>query len=186
MSLEISSKLGLSVWNIREHKDDRGLFLESFKSSIFSQQTQDVRISQVNVSMSKFGVLRGLHGIASTSFGSKFVTCLKGRILDVVVDVRPDSINYGEYEFFEISNEGRIVIHVPSGFAHGFLALEDETLVCYAQDFEYDEKLEYAINAFDPQINILWPLGIDFLQSKKDSEAQSLSEFGDQFPNRFQ
>jgi hypothetical protein len=89
-------------------------------------------------------------------------------------------------QFFEISNERRIVIHVPSGFAHGFLALEDETLVCYAQDFEYDKKLEYAINAFDPQINILWPLGIDFLQSKKDSEAQSLSEFGDQFPNRFQ
>ena len=186
MSLELSSKLGLAVWNTREHNDHRGIFLESFKSSIFSEQTQNVHISQVNVSISKFGVLRGLHGIASPSFGSKFVTCLTGRILDVVVDVRPDSTNYGEYEFFEISNEKRFVIHVPSGFAHGFLAIEDETLVCYAQDFEYDQKLEYAINAFDPQINILWPSGIDFLQSKKDSEAQQLSEFASQRPNRFQ
>ena len=186
MSFELSSKLGLSLWNTQDHTDDRGTFFETFKSSIFNGEGQDIKALQVNVSISKFGVLRGLHGIASDGFGSKFVTCLKGRILDVVVDVRSNSINYGKYEFFEISNEHRIVVHVPPGFAHGFLSLENETLVSYAQDFEYDQNVEFAITAFDPQLDIAWPSGIDFVQSKKDSEAQRLSEFESLFSNRFQ
>lgn len=130
------------------YHDHRGYFQE-----LFSQKDLHFNIAQINCSLSKRNVLRGLH-IAPFA---KLVYCVKGKIFDVVADVRKGSKTYLKWHGVELSGENQCALFVPSHCGHGFLSLEDDSLVVYAQDGIYDPKLESSIHYADPKLNIKWP-----------------------------
>lgn len=157
------------------HPDDRGTFHEWFKASDFENAVgYPFDLQQANVSTSKAGVLRGLHYADVPPGQAKFVGCLSGRIIDVVVDIREGSETFGKWEAVELSSENRKSIYIPIGFAHGFVALEDST-VAYLTSAEYTPGAEHEINAFDPAIGIEWP-EVDFIMSEKDRNAPALAD----------
>lgn len=159
----------------RIHPDDRGTFHEWFKASEFEAATgHPFDLQQANLSTSKAGVLRGLHYAEVPPGQAKFVACAAGRILDVVVDVRRGSETFGKHATFELSADNRHGVYLPVGFAHGFLALTDATVV-YLTTSEYQPGVEHGIDPFDAELGIRWP-EMDHLLSAKDRGAVSLSE----------
>ena len=156
-------------------KDERGFFLESYKESEFKRYGLDLEFKQENLSMSKKGVFRGLHYQLAPKSQGKLVRCVKGSILDIVVDIRKNSPYYAKYVSSELSAENKHMLWVPPGFAHGFLALEDDTVVLYKTDEEYSPDDDKAIAWNDPDINIKWPIGNPKL-SEKDAKAPLLKD----------
>ena len=153
------------------HGDERGFFVETWRT----EWLPDVRFVQANHSRSSRGVLRGMHfqigeGIA------KLVRCGRGRILDVAVDVRPDSPTFGQWEAHELDDETHRQLFVPVGFAHGFCVLSDVADVLYQQDGYYDPEAERGINPADPEVGIEWPDLGGFTVSEKDQAAPPLAE----------
>lgn len=158
----------------RIHPDDRGTFHEWFKATEFEAATgHPFDLQQANLSTSKAGVLRGLHYAEVPPGQAKFVACAAGRILDVVVDVRRGSETFGKHATFELSAENRHGVYLPVGFAHGFLALEDATVV-YLTTSEYQPGVEHGIDPFDAELGIDWP-AMDHQLSAKDRDAVALS-----------
>ncbi|MGP6174817.1 dTDP-4-dehydrorhamnose 3,5-epimerase [Corynebacterium sp. A21] len=157
------------------HPDERGSFHEWFKASAFEEATgHPLDLQQANLSTSKAGVLRGLHFAEVPPGQAKFVSCVHGRILDVVVDVRRGSETFGRHIAVELSAANREGLYIPVGFAHGFLALEDST-VTYLTTAEYQPGVEHGINPFDAELAIAWP-EMDYLLSAKDRSAPALQE----------
>lgn len=157
----------------RIHPDDRGTFHEWFKASEFEAATgHPFDLQQANLSTSRAGVLRGLHVAEVPPGQAKFVVCVAGRILDVVVDVRVGSKTFGRHVALELSSDNRHGVYIPVGFAHGFLALEDST-VAYLTSAEYTPGVEHAISPYS--VGIDWP-GEDHLLSDKDRGAGTLEE----------
>jgi dTDP-4-dehydrorhamnose 3,5-epimerase len=140
--------------------DHRGYFQE-----LFSQKDLPAfKVAQINCSVSQKNVLRGLH---VASFG-KLVYCIKGKIFDVVADVRKDSKTYCQYDSVMLSGENQKALFIPPFCAHGFLSLEDDSIVVYAQDGLYDDTTEISVNYADPKLNIKWP---SMILSEKDANA---------------
>ncbi|WP_055122319.1 dTDP-4-dehydrorhamnose 3,5-epimerase [Corynebacterium oculi] len=157
------------------YPDQRGTFHEWFKASEFEQATgYPLDVQQANLSTSTAGVLRGLHYAEVPPGQGKLVMCAAGSIFDVLVDVREGSENFGRWAGFELSEENRRGLYIPAGFAHGFLALSDATVV-YLTTSEYQPEVEHGIDPYDPQIGIEWPAG-EALLSAKDRQAPSLAE----------
>ncbi|WP_047239483.1 dTDP-4-dehydrorhamnose 3,5-epimerase [Corynebacterium epidermidicanis] len=157
------------------HPDSRGTFHEWFKASEFEEATGfPFDLQQANISTSKSGVLRGLHFADVPPGQAKFVSCVQGRVLDVVVDVRAGSPTFKRWQSFELSADNRHSVYVPIGFAHGFVALEDST-VAYLTTSEYDPSGEHEIDPFDPELGIEWP-EMDYVLSVKDKVAPKLAE----------
>jgi dTDP-4-dehydrorhamnose 3,5-epimerase len=135
-----------------------------------------IPILQSNVSNSRKNVIRGIHFNQKQDFQAKWVTCLHGEILDVIVDLRLDSPTFAKWEAVTLNpTNGKSVI-LDSGLGHAFIALTDETIVNYSLTSRYDLKLEKSIHPLDPDIGINWP-GVDWILSKKDQSAQSLNQF---------
>lgn len=166
----------------RIHRDERGLLTESFTKTMALQSTgYDFQTLQVNTSVSRFGTLRGLHLQKAPPGQAKYVFVPKGKILDILVDLRPESESFKEMEMFELSEDNRHGLLVPPGVGHGFLALDDDTCVTYLCDNYYIPDKEISIN--------MLTLGMDFdaifrrhgiakpIFSEKDASAQSLSEY---------
>lgn len=139
--------------------DNRGYFQE-----LFSQNDLPFKVAQINCSLSQRNVLRGLHVVPF----AKLVYCVKGKIFDVVADVRKGSETYLGWHGVELSGENQYALYVPPHCAHGFLSMEDDSLVIYAQDGIYDPKVETSINYADPKLNIKWP---NVILSDKDKIA---------------
>ncbi|MDP9852079.1 dTDP-4-dehydrorhamnose 3,5-epimerase [Corynebacterium lowii] len=158
------------------HPDRRGAFHEWFKASEFEQATgYPLDVQQANMSTSKAGVLRGLHYAEVPPGQAKLVTCSAGAIFDVLVDVRTGSETFGQWAGFELSEENRQGLYIPAGFAHGFLALSDATVV-YLTTSEYAPEVEHGIDPLDPAIGIEWPVaGGQPILSSKDQQAPSLA-----------
>lgn len=155
------------------HPDERGSFHEWFKASDFEEATGfPFDLQQANVSTSKRGVVRGLHFADVPPGQAKFVSCLSGAILDVIVDIREGSPTFAQHLSVELSAANRHSVFIPVGFAHGFLALHDAT-VAYLTTSEYDPSVEHAIDPFDTELGISWGQG-EYLLSDKDSSAPSL------------
>lgn len=162
--------------------DERGLFMETFNShevnirhSTHPRLKEQVTIfPQDNVSYSSPGVLRGLH-IQRNNPQGKLVRCLKGRILDVIVDLRPDSPSFKKWGAFELNTESKKMLWVPPGYAHGFYSY-DESIVYYKCSTLYDKESDGGINPFDPELNIKWPSKSPIM-SGKDKNLPSLSEW---------
>ncbi|AZA14464.1 dTDP-4-dehydrorhamnose 3,5-epimerase [Corynebacterium choanae] len=158
------------------HPDERGSFAEWFKTSEFIELTgYPFGVEQANVSVSREGVIRGLHFAELPPGQAKWVHCAAGTILDVIVDIRSGSPTFGKHTTVELSAENRKSVFVPDGFAHGFAAITDAT-VMYLTTAEYNPVVEHGINPFDPTLNIAWPAGMDIL-SEKDRFAPAFQDF---------
>jgi dTDP-4-dehydrorhamnose 3,5-epimerase len=156
--------------------DDRGWFMEFFKESTFREVGLAVRFVQDNFSLSRRGVVRGLHFQVEPSAQGKLITCIRGAIFDVVVDLRPDSQTFGKWESVELSEENKMACYVPEGFAHGFQALKDTSRVLYKCTTEYSKEHEAGIIYNDPDLGIPWPLPSPSL-SDKDLNLPSFADW---------
>ena len=166
---------GLKIITPKFHKDQRGIFYESYKKRDFEKLGITNEFVQSNVSVSKINGLRGLHFQVKPSAQAKLVTVLKGSIFDVAVDIRKGSPTFGQYQSIELSEEDGKMFWLPEGFAHGFLSLKDNTKVMYWVTSEYSPQHERGIIWNDPSIGIKWP-SITPILSEKDLEFKRLEE----------
>ena len=152
--------------------DGRGSFFESYKKEAFNEALgQEVSFVQDNESFSSKGVLRGLHFQKGAFAQAKLVRVVHGSVLDVAVDLRPDSTTYGEHFSIKLSADNKNQLFVPRGFAHGFVVLSDTAVFSYKCDNYYNKTSESGIIYNDPTLNIDWKLPSNQLKlSKKDLE----------------
>ena len=148
--------------------DNRGFFLESYKKSEFLDNGINVDFVQDNHSKSTKGVLRGLHYQANPFPQAKLVRCIKGKIYDVAVDIRPNSTTFGEYVKVELSQENKQMLYIPEGFAHGFVVLSEEAEILYKTSGEYCPQADRGIKWNDEKIAINWDIDFDPILSDKD------------------
>jgi dTDP-4-dehydrorhamnose 3,5-epimerase len=168
---------GLVIIEPRAFPDERGFFMESYKQSDFEKAGILGPFVQDNHSRSKRGVLRGLHFQRPPYAQGKLVRVSRGRAWDVAVDLRKGSPTFGKYFALELSESNRLMFWIPAGFAHGFLALEDDTELQYKCTAEYNAASDGGLRWNDPDIAIAWPdIGIPPLVSAKDAALPLLRE----------
>lgn len=155
--------------------DSRGYFMESYSERDFARLVAPIRFVQDNESRSRYGVVRGLHYQREPYSQSKLVRCLEGRVLDVAVDIRPESPTYGKYVAVELSADNHRQLFIPKGFAHGFAVLSKEALFAYKCDEFYHPEAECGIAWDDPTLSIDWGLPKeDIILSEKDKGYNNL------------
>lgn len=167
------------VWIIepKVFNDARGYFMEVFKEEEFRANIGDVHFVQDNESKSSFGVLRGLHYQKGEYSQAKLVRVIKGKVLDVAVDLRRSSPTFGKYVSVELSEENKRQFFIPRGFAHGFLVLSEEAIFTYKVDNGYAPQAEASIRFNDETIGIDWPVAeSQFILSEKDGHAVSFKD----------
>ncbi|MGL5789884.1 MAG: dTDP-4-dehydrorhamnose 3,5-epimerase [Bacteroidales bacterium] len=168
---------GLVIIEPRVFGDDRGYFFESFSQKHFEEKVCKATFIQDNESKSSYGVLRGLHFQKPPYCQSKLVRVVKGKVLDVAVDIRKGSPTFGKYVAVELSEENKRQFFVPRGFAHGFVVLSDEAIFQYKCDNYYSPESEGSVAWNDPTINIDWQIDLqDMKLSYKDQTAPKLEE----------
>jgi dTDP-4-dehydrorhamnose 3,5-epimerase len=158
--------------------DDRGFFLETYRQQLFAEHGIDTNFVQDNCSYSHRGALRGLHYQIEQP-QAKLVMVLKGKVLDVAVDIRKGSPTYGQHVSVELSEENKHLLYIPTGFAHGFAVLQDDTYFQYKCSDYYFPQGERGIFWNDPALNIEWPLEEPIL-SGKDQNLPLLEEVQDE------
>ena len=161
------------VWH-----DDRGNFREWFKAEEIAQVTgMNFEVVQANLSESKYGVLRGIHYSLAPAGQSKLVTCITGKVKDVIVDIRPKSPTFGKYVEFNLTGGSGDILLISSGLGHGFVSLEERSIVAYLVTSPYSPSEEFEINPLDSVIGINWGLPISEISlSPKDIAAPTLQE----------
>lgn len=151
--------------------DDRGIFREWFKLEELKENgIPGFEVRQANTSISKKGVIRGIHYSSEINGQTKLVTCTSGSVLDVIVDLRPESKTYGDHLEVELSQSVGKCVYISSGLGHGFQALEENSVITYLLDKEFSPNEEFGINPVDPNLKIKWPL-LDFHISEKDRKS---------------
>ncbi|MDC0080497.1 dTDP-4-dehydrorhamnose 3,5-epimerase [Flavobacteriaceae bacterium] len=162
---------GLVICEPTKYYDERGFFSETFRKDLFQDFIgHNIDFCQENFSESKFGVLRGLHFQKEPFSQSKLISVVKGKILDVAVDLRKNSKNYGENFCIELDDVKNQQLFIPKGFAHGFLVLSESAKVCYKVDNFYNPDAECGLNYNDPSLNIDWKINSDLIiVNKKDT-----------------
>lgn len=160
------------------HADRRGDFFEWLTEREFGEMTgHSLNIRQANCSVSAAGALRGLHFVELPPSQGKYITCVKGSVFDVVVDIRVGSPTYGRWDSVLLDDVDRRSIYLSEGLAHGFLALQDDSTVMYLCSTPYEPDREHTICATDPAIGIDWPVPpAHLLLSDRDAAAPSLAE----------
>lgn len=157
--------------------DDRGSFHEWFKAEDFREALgYDLDLVQANCSVSRRGVLRGVHFADVPPSQSKYVKCVRGAVLDVIVDIRVGSPTFGRWEAVRLDEENRHAVFLSEGLGHAFMALTDDATVVYLCSAGYAPGREHGINPLDPALGIEWPEGFEPVLSEKDAEAPSLAE----------
>ena len=156
------------------HGDERGFFMETYRKSAYAELGISEDFVQDNHSRSRLGVVRGMHFQPGQS---KLVRCARGSILDVLVDIRPGSATFGEWEGFELSDVNGHQLYCPDGFAHGFCVTSDEADVVYKVSTYYDAATESGFRYDDPEVGIEWP-AIELTPSQRDATAPTLAELG--------
>jgi dTDP-4-dehydrorhamnose 3,5-epimerase len=174
MQFKESRIRGVIVIIPRIFSDERGLFFESYNQKEFEENNIPFDFVQDNQSFSIKGTLRGLHFQKAPFAQGKLVRVITGKVLDVVVDMRPDSATFGQYETFILDGLSNQLLYIPEGFAHGFLALED-TILSYKCTQLYNKTSESGVSWNDPQLGIEWGI-LDPIVSEKD---QLLPNFQD-------
>jgi dTDP-4-dehydrorhamnose 3,5-epimerase len=171
---------GLLLFNPKIFKDERGEFFETYNYEKYASQLPHVNFVQDNLSKSHKNVLRGLHFQLPPFDQGKLVQVIKGRALDVAVDIRKNSKTYGHYFSVELSEINKIQFWIPPGFAHGFLSLEDETLFAYKCTKNYSPGHEKTILWNDLQLAIDWK-ETEPIVSSKDTQGIQFSDFNSPF-----
>lgn len=181
MKVEKTSIEGLLILEPRVFGDDRGCFFESFNQDKFNEFVgEEVTFVQDNQSVSSKNVLRGLHFQNPPFAQGKLVRVIQGSVIDVAVDIRKESPTYGQHVAVELSAENNKQFWIPPGFAHGFLAQEDNTIFAYKCTNNYAPSSEGSLLWNDKDINIDWDVQ-DPIVSSKDEEAEEFCNFVSQF-----
>ena len=168
---------GSWVFTPLQHADDRGVFLESFKESVFSDVVgHSFDLKQMNISVSQRGTVRGIHFADVPPGQAKYVQCFAGSILDVVVDIRVGSATFGEWAAVELDSITRKGLYVAEGLGHAFCALTESATVGYLCSEPYAPTREHGINPLDSDLGISWPNLSNLVLSDKDAEAPSLAD----------
>ncbi len=159
-------------------EDDRGYFFEKFNEKTFEELTsQNGHFVQDNISKSSYGVLRGLHLQKGEHAQAKLVSCLEGKVLDVAVDLRPDSPTFGKWYSIELTAENKLQLYVPRGFGHGFSVLSKTAVFSYKCDNFYNKESEGGVLWNDSDLNIDWKLPKnDVILSEKDMVMPAFSK----------
>ena len=160
---------GVYIIEPKVFNDARGYFMEAWKLQEFNEHIGNVDFIQDNESKSSFGVLRGLHYQKGEFSQAKLVRVIKGKVLDVAVDIRKSSPTFGKHVMVELSEDNKRQFFIPRGFAHGFLVLSEEAIFTYKVDNPYAPQAEAGIRWNDPDLNIEWPIDFSKVQtSEKD------------------
>ncbi len=158
-------------------EDDRGLFLESFKESVFHEATgRSLDLQQMNISVSRYGTVRGVHFADVPPGQAKYVQCFQGRILDIVVDIRVGSPTFGQWEAVELDSTTRSGLFIAEGLGHAFCALTESVTVGYVCSTPYAPDREHGIHPLDRDLALPWPTDADSVLSPKDAAAPGLRE----------
>jgi dTDP-4-dehydrorhamnose 3,5-epimerase len=171
---------GLVLLTPTKHGDDRGFFMETYRADAWAAQGVPTEFVQDNHSRSRRGTVRGMHFQTSPGQG-KLVRVARGRVLDVVVDVRRASPTFGQWEAFELDDEGAQQLWIPVGFAHGFCVLSDVADFVYKRTSYYDPATEAGFSFADPDVGIEWPEG-ELIYSQRDRDAPRLAQIADSLP----
>ena len=167
----------LHVFEPRVFADDRGYFFETFNQASWPDMVAQRPYVQDNEAYSSFGVLRGLHYQIPPFAQAKLVRVVTGKVLDVVVDIRPDSATYGESYAEILSDENKRQMYVPRGFAHGYVVLSDTAIFCYKCDNYYSKEHEGGVYYNDPKLCIDWMIDVANCElSEKDKILPSFGE----------
>ncbi|HEY2947663.1 MAG TPA: dTDP-4-dehydrorhamnose 3,5-epimerase [Micromonosporaceae bacterium] len=172
-------QLGIDgAWEItpERHGDRRGLFLEWFREDrLIEAVGHPLRLAQANLSVSARGVVRGIHFADVPPGQAKYITCVRGAVLDVVVDVRVGSPTFGRWEGVRLDDLDRRAVYLAEGLGHGFCALTDDATLAYLCSEPYDPPAERAVHPLDPALGIDWPEAAPTL-SARDDAAPTLAE----------
>ncbi len=178
MHIEQTFIKDLVVITPRVFCDERGYFFESFNKKFFQNVSPEHEFVQDNESYSEYGTLRGLHFQTGAHAQSKLVRAIKGRILDVAVDLRLRSLTFGKYFSTELTEDNKKQLFVPRGFAHGFVVLSDYAIVQYKCDNYYNKEAESGIRFDDIELNIRWLLDKnDLIINERDLNFSSFADF---------
>jgi dTDP-4-dehydrorhamnose 3,5-epimerase len=158
-----------------QYGDDRGVFLEWFRSEQLDVVGHPFRLAQANASVSRPGVVRGIHYADVPPGQAKYVTCVRGAVLDVVVDLRAGSPTFGAWDAVRLDDADRRVLYLAEGLGHGFCALEPDSTVVYLCSDVYRPGAEHGVHPLDPLLDIDWPVESPVL-STKDAAAPSLAD----------
>jgi dTDP-4-dehydrorhamnose 3,5-epimerase len=165
---------GVYVIEPRVFNDARGYFMETWKQAEFEEYIGKVQFIQDNESKSSYGVLRGLHYQKGDASQAKLVRVIKGRVLDVAVDIRRSSPTFGKHVMVELSEDNKRQFYIPRGFAHGFLVLSDEAIFIYKVDNSYAPQQDAGIRWNDPELGIEWPIDPKDVQTSEKDLRQPL------------
>jgi dTDP-4-dehydrorhamnose 3,5-epimerase len=173
---------GVVIIEPKVFQDARGYFFESFSQREFEAKVCQINFVQDNESMSSYGVMRGLHFQRPPFAQSKLVRCVKGRVLDVAVDIRKGSPTYGQHVAVELSEDNHRQFFVPRGFAHGFVVLSETAVFQYKCDNFYAPEADGGINIKDDALGIDWQIPMEkAILSEKDLKHVSLKDFDSPF-----
>ena len=173
---------GVVIVEPKVFKDARGYFFESFSQREFEEKVRKINFVQDNESMSSYGVMRGLHFQCPPFTQSKLVRCVKGKLLDVAVDIRKGSPTYGQHVAIELSEDNHRQFFVPRGFAHGFVVLSETAVFQYKCDNFYAPQADGGISIKDDSLGIDWHITTDkVLLSEKDTLHACLKDFDSPF-----
>lgn len=180
MNVQETGIAGLLVIEPQVFSDERGFFLETYSRDRYREVGISEEFVQDNLSSSRSGVLRGLHYQAPPFAQGKLVSVLRGRVLDVALDIRQGSPTYGQHAAVELSAANHRQFWIPAGFAHGFVALEDDTVFAYKCTAPYSKDHDRGIRWNDPAVGIKWGVN-DPIVSAKDQTHPLLSEIAQEF-----
>ena len=171
---------GCIVFTPRQLSDDRGCFLEFYRADVLTQALgHRLALAQGNTSVSRRGVLRGVHFADVPPGQAKYVTCLAGAVLDVVTDLRDGSPTFGRSEAVTLDDRDRRAVYIAEGLGHSFLTLSDSATVSYLCSTPYTPTREHELNPLDPHLRLPWPPDSDPVLSAKDAQAPGLHEARD-------
>lgn len=161
--------------------DDRGPFLEWFKAEVFEAAVgQPLTVVQANHSVSRRGVVRGIHYAAVPPSQAKYVYCTRGAVLDVIIDIRVGSPTFGQVDSVLLDETDRRAVYLSEGLGHAFMALQDDSSVTYLCSTGYNPGREFGTNPLDAALALPWPTGIEPVLSDKDASAPTLAQARDQ------
>ena len=177
MEAEKLSIEGAVVFTPRQHRDARGVFLEQLRADALRDVLgHPLTLAQANVSVSARGVVRGIHFAQVPPGQAKYVTCPRGRVLDVAVDLRVGSPTFGQHATAVLDDVDRRALYLAEGLGHAFVALSDEATVGYFCSTPFDPAREHGLSVFDPELALPWPDDLELVLSDRDRAAPSLAE----------
>ena len=159
----------------RTFSDERGVFLEWFKAEVFEQTVgHSLTVAQANQSLSARGVVRGVHFASVPPSQGKYVYCMRGAVLDVIIDIRTGSPTFGEWDAVRLDDVDRRAVYLSEGLGHAFMSLVDGSAVTYLCSTGYNPAREFGTHPLDPELELPWPTDIAAILSDKDAAAPTL------------